>query len=146
MEIDSILDDDDLDIQILEVKNKKENAPVETKPIIKKSTLKINPVEEHLLKQLHCVHNQIEQAKNNIELIEAVTETTLDNLTAQSSYREDVSSESDNDLYSSTGELYIKEKKNKFYKKRRVLLVQDLWQRVFDNKWIIGLLVESTTS
>jgi hypothetical protein len=98
MDIDSILEDDDLDVKILEVKGNDTNVSEETEHVIKPKALRNNPVEEHLLKQLHYVNNQIHQTKNNIELIEMVTKSTLEKLSKQSNYREDVSSESDSDV------------------------------------------------
>ncbi|KAJ8686641.1 hypothetical protein QAD02_022435 [Eretmocerus hayati] len=152
MELD--LDDDDLDIQIIEVKNNSsvnntsdQDVNAAEPPLVaEKIPAKKNPVEEHLVKQLHIAQNQIDQAKSNIELIESVTQKIVQSLTTKAAYRDEDSSDSDCDLYTTSGEPLIRKKKNDLHEKQQVLNVLDRWQRIVDNKWVIGVVLENTTS
>lgn len=100
MDIDEILINDDLDIEILEVKSINDSASINSirHQNVHKETPPSNPVEEHLIKQLNCVQNQIDQAKSNIEVIDNVTKQILANLSKQAAYREQASSESDDEV------------------------------------------------
>lgn len=48
-------------------------------------------------------------------------------------------------LYEATGDPVIKKKK-KTFDKQQVLVVNNIWQRVIEDKWIIGIVIENTTS
>ncbi|XP_058795954.1 uncharacterized protein LOC131666902 [Phymastichus coffea] len=152
MEICDILIDDDLEIQILDDKNNKDST--KTTPLKSvKETSQINPVQEYLSIQLNAVQSQIDQTVNNIEIIDSVTKEILSNLSNQAAYRADELfdlTDSDNDLFSSTGEPVIKNRKkkrrNKIFEKQRVIVVKDVWQRIVDDKWVIGVVIKSTTT
>ncbi|XP_014218306.1 uncharacterized protein LOC106646704 [Copidosoma floridanum] len=151
MDVEEILIDDDdfddIDIEILNVGvNEDSPSPDKNKPILKNETVHKNPVEEHLMKQLNCARNQIDQAKSNIEVIQNVTQRIVQNLSSKAAYRDNTSSDSDGDVFSSCGEPIAKKKKNKYYEKRQVLVVQKTWQRVIDDKWIIGVVLQSSTT
>ena len=99
MDIDDILDNDDLDIEIIDVKPLEESMSLRSpKPVVKKKVTITNPVEEHLVKQFNCAQDQLDQTRSNIELIDNVTGQILKTLATRAAYREDPSSDSDSDV------------------------------------------------
>lgn len=149
MDIDSVLSNSDLNLGIIDADNY--NKECDSVSISSATTVKVlrqkNPVEEHLTIQLNCIQNQIDQINSNIEVIKSVSENTLKNIASRAVFKEDSSSESDNDLYTSNGEPIIKKrKKSKYYEKTKVLQVHNVWQKVVDDRWIIGVELESTAS
>lgn len=110
MDIDSSLRDD-LDIQMLAAPDKnKDDESMDDECVSVHSMDNVikdinnprhnNPIEESCIKQLHCAHLKIDQACNNIEMIEGFTNKILDTLSTKAAYREDASSESDSDVSS----------------------------------------------
>lgn len=100
MDIDTILSNSDLGLEIIETNNSnKENNSVSINLAAKIKIPRIsNPVEEHLNIQLNCIQNQIDQIISNVDLIKNVSENTLKNVAARTVFKEDSSSESDNDV------------------------------------------------
>ncbi|OXU20553.1 hypothetical protein TSAR_004363 [Trichomalopsis sarcophagae] len=147
MEVDPILSDDD--IQILEVRDVNASTSHQSpKPEVKRQVApKSNPVEQNIAKQLNYVNDLLTRTKNNIKIIEDVTDSILNNISVKTSYQEgSSSSESDSDCYSSTGEPVIKKRKNQLHEKQQVIKVNKVWQLVVHDKWIIGVVLQNTTT
>lgn len=49
-------------------------------------------------------------------------------------------------MYACTGEPIIRIKKNTFFKRRQLLEIVETWQRIIDDKWIIGVVMKSSTT
>ncbi|XP_001602812.2 uncharacterized protein LOC100118950 [Nasonia vitripennis] len=147
MEVDPILSDDD--IQILEVRDVNASTSQQSpEPEVKRQVApKSNPVEQNIVKQLNYVNDLLTQTRNNIKIIEDVTDSILNNISVKTSYQEgSSSSESDSDCYSSTGEPVIKKRKNQLHEKQQVIKVNKVWQLVVDDKWIIGVVLQNATT
>ncbi|XP_076231569.1 golgi SNAP receptor complex member Gos28 isoform X1 [Calliopsis andreniformis] len=107
---------------------------------------KCNPVEEHLIKQLSDVHTRIEKTTNDIKEIENTTERILKSLQHQAQYGENITSDSDSDLYSIDGQPLVKMKKQEVSKHNQILIVQTNWIRIISDKWVIGIVLQNTSN
>lgn len=98
MEVDPILSDDD--IQILEVVNNDASTSRQSpEPEVRREVVpKNNPVEQNIIKQLNYANDLLTQTKNNIKIVEAVTDSILNNISVKTSYQEASSSDSDSDV------------------------------------------------
>lgn len=145
MDIDSILSSSGLDLDIHDGNDEECDSISIHSAATTKLPRQNNPVEEHLNVQLNCIQNQIDIINSNIEVVKNVTGNTIKSVAAQAIYNEDSNSESDNDLYTSNGEPILKKRKKK-YEKSKVLVIHNTWQKVIDDKWIIGVELENTMS
>ncbi|XP_076761498.1 uncharacterized protein LOC143429681 isoform X2 [Xylocopa sonorina] len=103
-------------------------------------TQKCNPIEEHLIKQLSDVKTRIEKTKNDIKEVQDMTKYTLDSLYSQARYGRDITSKSDNDLYTVNREPVVKKiKKSLDDGPSESLGFGDPWKRILFDKWIIGI-------
>ncbi|KAK9299499.1 hypothetical protein QLX08_007515 [Tetragonisca angustula] len=109
------------------------------------STPKCNPIEEHLTRASSDVRTRIERATNDIKEVQDMTRRILESLYKQARYGEDVTSDSDSDLYTINGQLVVKKKKYEVSKlPHEFLVINSNWKYVFTDKWVIG--VELTNS
>ncbi|XP_031832002.2 uncharacterized protein LOC116426742 isoform X2 [Nomia melanderi] len=108
-------------------------------------TPKCNPVEEHLMKQLSDVETRIEKTTNDIKEVQVTTGKILKKLQYNAQYGENVSSDSDSDLYTIDGQPVVKKKKQGI-KVNQILIVQNSWKRVLWEKWVIGVVLQNTST
>ncbi|XP_054003794.1 uncharacterized protein LOC128889814 [Hylaeus anthracinus] len=105
-----------------------------------------NPVEEHLMKQLSDVQSRIEKTSNDIKEIQDTTRHVLKALHQQAQFGEQVSSDSDSNLYDVDGQPVVKKKKHGIRKHDQILVVQSNWKYIFHDKWVIGIVLQNTSS
>ncbi|CAK9811757.1 hypothetical protein ANTPLA_LOCUS7151 [Anthophora plagiata] len=109
------------------------------------SSPKCNPVEEHLMKQLSDVQTRIEKAANDIKEIRDTTKHILKSLYNQALYGEDITSDSDTDLYTTDGQPVVKKKKHKVRELKQILIIQNSWKCIISDKWVIGIVLKNTS-
>ncbi|TGZ37812.1 Uncharacterized protein DBV15_04789 [Temnothorax longispinosus] len=100
----------------------------------------VNPVEEHLLKQLADVQHRIDVAASEIAETKAITAHVLNVLEWRALYGEDASSDSDSELYTAEGvPVAKKQKRSRASSTKNNLGLTFQWQCVLQDKWIIGV-------
>ncbi|XP_076294539.1 uncharacterized protein LOC143215851 [Lasioglossum baleicum] len=109
-------------------------------------TPKCNPVEEHLMKQLSDVQARIEKTTNDIKEVQDTTRRILKHLQDHALYGESILSDSDSDLYTIDGQPAVKKKKRSIGKLGQILIVKNSWKRVLWDKWIIGIVLQNTST
>ncbi|XP_076625348.1 uncharacterized protein LOC143343886 isoform X1 [Colletes latitarsis] len=109
------------------------------------STAKCNPIEEQLLKQFFDVQNRIEKTTVDIKEIQNTTRHVLKSLQHQAQYAENVTSDSDSDLYNVDGQPVVKKKKHVHQEPNRILVVQSTWKYIICDKWIIGIVLQNAS-
>ncbi|XP_076644257.1 uncharacterized protein LOC143354230 [Halictus rubicundus] len=106
-----------------------------------------NPVEEHLMKQFSDVQARIEKTTNDIKEIQDTRRRILKQLRDHALYGENITSDSDSDLYTIDGQPTVeKKKKRSIGKLGQILIVQNSWKRVLWDKWIIGIVLQNTST
>ncbi|XP_015109688.1 uncharacterized protein LOC107036314 [Diachasma alloeum] len=107
-----------------------------------------NPVEENLIRQLNEVEEQIERGKRQSDEIKLVTDKILEKLHRKALYYDPDSSTSDTDCehYDEAGVPVSKRQRRKKSVGTQALIVTGVWQRVVDDKWVIGVDLQNTSS
>ncbi|XP_063993743.1 uncharacterized protein LOC135171256 [Diachasmimorpha longicaudata] len=107
-----------------------------------------NPVEENLMKQLNEVEEQIERGNKQINDIQVVTDKIVEKLYRKTLYYNPEGSESDSDCehYNESGVPVSKRQRRKKSVGIQPLVITSVWQRVIDNKWIIGVDLHNKSS
>ncbi|XP_036150905.1 uncharacterized protein LOC118648661 isoform X2 [Monomorium pharaonis] len=99
----------------------------------------VNPVEEHLQKELADVESRIDLATREIAETRETTARVLNALEWRALYGEDASSDSDSELYTVEGAPVVKKPKNHRTSIKQNLEIISQWQCVLSDKWIIGI-------
>ncbi|KAK0163169.1 hypothetical protein PV327_006877 [Microctonus hyperodae] len=98
-----------------------------------------NPVDDYLIKQLHDVQDRIEQVNKETLNVQSTTKKILLKLYEQCRYFDDNdSSDSDDEWYDENGKPVAKRKKIQIIHEP-LLEVTNIWQRIIDDKWVIGV-------
>ncbi|XP_043284252.1 uncharacterized protein [Venturia canescens] len=118
----------------------------EEETVIKSSSSIINPVEEHLLEQMHDTTERIEKARCNVDRVKALTEKIIKKLNVRETCGECIDSDTDSELYQVTGEPVIKKKRSQEKEPSQILEIKDVWQRIINDKWIMGIGLKNTSS
>lgn len=109
-------------------------------------TASSNLVEEHLLKQLAVVQNNIDVTTNEIAEMKTATERILRAQQWRALYGEDISSDSDCDLYTVEGQPILKKKgQRRTNNAEKIVEVVSQWQCVLQDKWIIGVELQNAS-
>lgn len=109
-------------------------------------TLECNPIEEQLMKEYSNVQRRIEKATNDIKELQDTTKHILKSLQYRAQYGENETSDSDSDLYTIDGQPVLKQKKSRIHKHNQILIVQNNWKCIIYDKWIIGIVLQNTSS
>ncbi|XP_033329472.2 uncharacterized protein LOC117222084 isoform X1 [Megalopta genalis] len=115
-----------------------EELPVETP--------KYNPIEAHLMKQYSDVKARIEKINDDIKEVHDTTGRIQKRLQDQAQYGENATSDSDSDLYTIVGQPVVKKKQQGTRRHSQVLIVQSSWKRILWNKWVIGVVLQNTST
>ncbi|XP_011298955.1 uncharacterized protein [Fopius arisanus] len=107
-----------------------------------------NPVDENLIKQLTEVEEQIERGKRQNDEIKLVTDKILEKLHKKAMYYDADSSgtDTDSERYDEAGVPVLKRQKRKKSVGPPALIVSGVWQRVVDDKWVIGVDLQNTST
>ena len=105
-----------------------------------------NPIEEYLMKQLSSVQTRIEKTTSDIKEIQDTTKRILKSLYSEAQYGENVTSDSDSDLYTIDGTPVVKKKKHNDHKPERILVIKNKWKRILSDQWIIGIVLENSSN
>ncbi|XP_043666476.1 uncharacterized protein LOC122628332 [Vespula pensylvanica] len=131
---------DCFDDDIFEFSDKDEDACISTIT----SRKELNPIKEHLAKQLNSIQYRIDRAKNELEEIKETVQHISNNLLHKAIFGQDKSVDSDNDLYTVEGEPVLK-KKHEEDKPCNFLVLKEQWQYVLFDKWIIGVVLQNVS-
>ncbi|KAH0533742.1 hypothetical protein KQX54_000237 [Cotesia glomerata] len=104
-----------------------------------------NPIDDHLMKQLNDVKDCIANVTNETENVQSLGDKIVKKLYRKCQYVIDSeSSDDDDELYDANNEPVIKRKKmtEDF---QEPLIVTDVWQRIIDDKWVIGVNLENNS-
>ncbi|XP_053594415.1 uncharacterized protein LOC128667611 [Microplitis demolitor] len=103
-----------------------------------------NPIDDHLMKQLNDVKDCISKVKKETENVQSLGNKIINKLYKKCQYVVDDESSDDDELYDANSEPVIKRKKmTKEY--QEPLVVTDVWQRIIDDKWVIGVDLENNS-
>lgn len=108
------------------------------------STSECNPIEEHLVKQLHGIQNRIDKTKNEIEEIEQTVKDVSNALLLKAVIGPNANLDSNSELYTIEGEPVLK-RKCVDNKRSDFLLLKDQWQYVLTDKWVIGVVLQNAS-
>ncbi|XP_074100910.1 uncharacterized protein LOC141528649 [Cotesia typhae] len=103
-----------------------------------------NPIDDHLMKQLNDVKDCIANVTNETENVQSLGDKIVKKLYRKCQYVIDSESSDDDELYDANNEPVIKRKKTtKDF--QEPLIVTDVWQRIIDDKWVIGVNLENNS-
>ena len=107
---------------------------------------KWNAVEEHLAKQLGAVRTRVIETIGDIEAVQDTKRRILKSLQHQARYGENVTSDSDSNTYDVDGQPVVKKEKRRVRRPSEILAVQSIWKRVICDKWVIGVVLQNTST
>ncbi|XP_076681640.1 uncharacterized protein LOC143375902 isoform X1 [Andrena cerasifolii] len=107
---------------------------------------KWNAVEEHLAKQLGDVRTRIVERISDINEVQDTKRRILKSLQYQAQYGENATSDSDSNTYNIDGQPVVKKEKRRVRRPREILVVQSIWKRVVCDKWVIGVVLQNTST
>ncbi|XP_066587277.1 uncharacterized protein [Prorops nasuta] len=102
---------------------------------------KSNPIAENLMKKLFEIQTFVEGTRKDIENVQNATKEALDNLLFQAKYAKKFHYNSDSEFNNAKFKKTLKMRK--ILSNYNTLIVKQIWQRVFDMKWVIGVLVQN---